>query len=187
MSRVGLLGGSFDPVHHGHLLAARALRESLGLDEVRLVPAGEQPFKAGRHAAGPRDRAAMVTLGVAGEPGLVCETSEVDRPGPSYTVDTLRALGEASPATEWYLCVGADAAAELPAWREAARIPELATIVVFRRPGAVPPSGPYRFAEVPQVDISATDIRSRVAAGRSIRYLVPDPVADYIATHRLYR
>lgn len=187
MSRVGLLGGSFDPVHHGHLLAARALRESLGLDEIRLVPAGEQPFKAGRHAASPRNRAAMVALGVAGEAGLACETAEVDRPGPSYTVDTLRALAEGSPATEWYLCVGGDAAAELPTWREAARIPELATIVVFRRPGAVTPAGPYRLAEVPQVDISATDIRSRVAAGRSIRYLVPDPVADYIATHRLYR
>ena len=187
MSRVGLLGGSFDPVHHGHLVVARALREALGLDAVRLVPAGEQPFKAGRHAASPRDRAAMVALGVAGEPGLACETAEVDRPGPSYTVDTLRDLAERAPATEWYLCVGADAAVDLPTWHEAARIPELATIVVFRRPGAVPPPGPYVRSEVPQLDISATDIRARVAAGRSIRYLVPDPVADYIATHRLYR
>jgi nicotinate-nucleotide adenylyltransferase len=187
VSRVGLLGGSFDPVHHGHLLAARALRESLGLDEMRLVPAGEQPFKAGRHAAGARDRAAMVALGLAGEPGLACETAEVDRSGPSYTVDTLRHLAECSPATEWYLCVGADAAADLPTWHEAARIPELATVVVFRRPGAGPPPGSYLLAEVPQLDISATDIRARVAAGRSIRFLVPDPVADYIATHRLYR
>ncbi|HEX9166166.1 MAG TPA: nicotinate-nucleotide adenylyltransferase [Gemmatimonadales bacterium] len=187
MSRVGLLGGSFDPVHHGHLLVARALREALGLDEVRLVPAGEQPFKAGRHAAAAGDRAAMVCLAVTGEPGLACETAEVDRAGPSYTVDTLRALRERSPGTEWFLCVGADAAADLPAWHEAARIPELATVVVFRRPGAEPPPGSYRYAEVPQIDISATDVRSRVGSGRSIRYLVPEAVADYIATHRLYR
>jgi nicotinate-nucleotide adenylyltransferase len=187
VSRVGLLGGSFDPVHHGHLLAARALRERLQLDEVRLVPAAQQPFKAGRHAAGAADRAAMVGLAVAGEPGLACDTIEVERPGPSYTVDTLRALRERSPAATWFLCLGADAAAELPAWRDAGSLPDLATIVVFRRPGATVPPGPYRQAEVPQVDISATDIRSRVRSGRSIRYLVPEAVADYIATHRLYR
>jgi nicotinate-nucleotide adenylyltransferase len=187
VTRIGLFGGSFDPVHHGHLLVARALREALGLDEVRLVPAGEQPFKAGRHAAPAADRAAMVGLAVAGEPGLGCDRIEVERAGPSYTVDTLRALHAREPGAEWCVCVGADAAAELPAWREAARIPELATVVVFRRPGAEPPAGPYRYAEVPQVDISATDIRSRVRSGRSIRYLVPEAVATYIAAHGLYQ
>lgn len=187
MSQVGLLGGSFDPVHHGHLLAARALRERLGLDEVWLVPAAQQPFKAGRHAAGAADRAAMVALAVAGEPGLACDPVEVDRGGPSYTVETLRALRARCPATTWFLCVGADAAAELPAWREAGSLPDLATIVVFRRPGAMVPPGSYREVELPQVDISATDIRTRVRSGRSIRYLVPDAVADYIAAHRLYR
>lgn len=187
MSRVGLLGGSFDPVHHGHLLAARALREGLALDEVRLVPAGEQPFKAGQHGAGAEARAEMVARAVAGEPGLACERLEVDRPGPSYTVDTLRALRAREPDAEWVLCLGADAAADLPSWREAERLPELATLVAFRRAGGPPPSGPFQVAEVPLVDISATSIRSRVRAGRSIRWLVPEVVAAYIATHRLYR
>lgn len=187
MSRVGLLGGSFDPVHHGHLIVARALRERLGLDGLRLVPAGEQPFKRGAHHASAADRAAMVELALAGEDGLACDRREVTRPGPSYTVDTLRSLAATEPGASWFLCVGADAVQELPAWREAEALPGLATVVVFHRPGARPASGPWQQVEVPQVEISSTDIRARVQAGRSIRYLVPEAVAGFIATHRLYQ
>lgn len=187
MSRIGVLGGSFDPVHHGHLIVARALREGLELDEVRLVPAGEQPLKRGAHHASAVDRAAMVELALAGEDGLACDRREVTRPGPSYTVDTLRSLAAAEPGASWYLCVGADAAQELPAWHEAEALPGLATIVVFQRPGVRQATGPWQQLEVPQVEISSTDIRARVRAGRSIRYLVPEAVAGFIATHRLYQ
>lgn len=184
--RIGVLGGSFDPVHHGHLLAARGLRERLGLDEVRLIPAGEQPFKTGRHGAPAAARAAMAELAVEGEPGLLVDRIEVDRPGPSFTVDTLEALASRLPGTNLTLLLGADAAAEFDAWRTPARIRALAEVVVFSRVGAGPAPGGFRTVELPAVDISATAIRARVRAGQSIRYLVPDPVAAYIAAHRLY-
>lgn len=185
--RVGVLGGSFDPVHHGHLIAARALREALGLDEVRLVPAGRQPFKREGHGAPAADRAAMTELAVANEPGLAADRIEADREGPSYTVDTLDALHQRWPGAELTLLVGADAAAEFPAWRDAGRIERLARIVVFTRAGAGPaPAGRPAIA-VPAVEISSTEIRARVRAGRSIRYLVPDAVEAYVAGHRLYR
>jgi nicotinate-nucleotide adenylyltransferase len=185
--RLGLFGGSFDPVHHGHLLAARALGESLGLAEVRLVPAGTQPFKQGRHWAAARDRAAMVALAVGGEPGLAVERLEVERTGPSYTVDTVRALLAASPGVELTVFVGSDAAAELAQWKEADQLRRLARVVVFRRAGAPVPGVGLEEAEVPAFEVSSTEIRARVQAGRSIRYLVPDVVAEYIASHRLYR
>lgn len=187
---VGLFGGSFDPVHHGHLIVARAVAEAAGLREVRFVPAREQPFKSGRHGAEAGHRAAMLELAVAGEPGFRVEPLELERPGPSYTVDTLRALHAREPGVRFALMVGADAARELPQWKEAAALPGLATLVVFARPGAAVPAGlPDRtiVVEAPQVDISATAIRARVRAGRSVRYLVPDAVAAYVATHRLYR
>ncbi|MBS1241718.1 MAG: nicotinate (nicotinamide) nucleotide adenylyltransferase [Gemmatimonadetes bacterium] len=185
--RVGLFGGSFDPIHHGHLLTARALLESGQVDQVRLVPAGEQPFKAGGHWAAAADRAAMVTLGVDREPGLVVERLEVERAGPSYTVDTVRALQAALPGSELTVFVGSDAAAEFPQWKEAETLRTLARVVVFRRPGALQPSLGAEEIAVPQLDISSTDIRARIRAGRSIRYLVPEGVASYIATHRLYQ
>ncbi len=185
---VGLLGGSFDPVHHGHLVTAVVLRELLELSEVRLVPAGAQPFKAG-HAAPGEHRLRMVELAVADYPGLAVERAELDRPGPSYMVDTLRQLRAREPGESWALLVGADAAADFSSWREAETISELAKVVFFGRAGhAPPPSGP-RDAEqvtVRAIEISATDIRARVRHGRSIRYWVPDAVAEYVATHRLY-
>lgn len=183
--RIGVLGGSFDPVHHGHLLAARGLREALGLDEVRLIPAAEQPFKTGRHGASGAARAAMAELATQGEPGLAVDRIEVERPGPSYTVDTLEALAARWPGAAITLLLGADAAVEFDAWRAPERIRALAEVVVFTRAGA--PSVPrWREVTLPAVDISATAIRARVRAGLSIRYLVPDPVAAYIAAHRLY-
>jgi len=186
---VGLLGGSFDPIHHGHLIAAQSTRDQLGLAELRFVPAREQPFKQGQHRAPVAARAAMIRLAIEGEPGLVLEPIELDRPGPSYTIDTLRALHEREPGQRFILLLGADAAAELGAWREAAAIPALAEIAVFARPGTRVPSSPLisRRLEVPALDISATEIRRRVGRGLSIRYWVPDAVAAFIAAQGLYR
>jgi nicotinate-nucleotide adenylyltransferase len=188
MPSIGLLGGSFDPVHHGHLIVARVAAESLALDELRFVPAREQPFKRGRHAAPAADRAAMLDLAVAGAPGFAVERSELDRPAPSYSVDTLLALRAREPEAKLTLLLGADAAAELEAWHRAAELPALARIVVFARPGAPVPVSPLIAAAVtvPAIEISATEIRRRVRTGRPIRYWVPDAVAEYVARHRLY-
>lgn len=183
---VGLLGGSFDPVHHGHLVTAVVLRELLGLGEVRLVPAGLQPFKTG-HAAPGEHRLRMLELAVADYPGLAVDRAELDRPGPSYMVDTLRTLRVREPGESWTLLVGADAATDFPSWREAEAIGELARVVFFDRAGQPPPARrDTDRVEVPAIDISATDVRARVRDGRSIRYWVPDAVAEYIASHRLY-
>jgi nicotinate-nucleotide adenylyltransferase len=130
----------------------------------------------------------MLSLAVAGTPGFTVELGELERPGPSYTVDTLRALRKREPAADFILLLGADAAADLPAWREADQIPRLARVVVFARPGSPVPDSPLVSAavEVPEIDISATEVRNRVRRGQSIRYWVPDAVAEYIKTHRLY-
>jgi nicotinate-nucleotide adenylyltransferase len=185
---IGLFGGSFDPVHHGHLIVAQVARETLALEAVRFVPAREQPFKQGRHRSSPSDRAAMLSLAIAPTPGFELEPVELNRPGPSYTVNTLRALRERQPRGDFVLLLGADAAAELPAWREADRIPELARVVVFARPGASVPSFPAisEVIKVPGLDISATEVRRRVSRGQPINYWVPDSVAEYISRHRLY-
>jgi nicotinate-nucleotide adenylyltransferase len=185
---IGLLGGSFDPVHHGHLIVGQVAAEKLRLDELRFVPAREQPFKRGQHRTSAEQRAAMLSLAVAGTRGFAVELSELERPGPSYTVDTLRALRKREPAADFILLLGADAAADLPAWREADQIPRLARVVVFARPGSPVPESPLvsSVVEVPEIDISATEVRNRVRRGQSIRYWVPDAVAEYIKTHRLY-
>ncbi len=183
-----LFGGSFDPVHLGHLVVAEAAADALGA-RVRLMPAREQPFKRGAARATPAQRVEMLDLAVRGNPRLAVERIELDLPAPSYTVHTLRALAEREPGNRFTLLLGADAAAERPAWHEAGALPGLADIVVFGRPGcAIAPNLPIRrVIEVPAIEISATDVRWRVAAGRSIRYLVPDAVREYIAAHGLYR
>lgn len=186
---VGLFGGSFDPVHHGHLITARVVQEALGLEAVWFVPAGEQPFKQGRHGAPAAARARMLELAIAGEPGWRVEPIELERSGPSYTVDTLRALRVREPGTEFALLLGADTARDLPAWHEAGALPGLATLVVFARAGEAPPAGlppGTRTVAVPRVDLSATAVRERVRTGRSIRYFVPEPVARWVAEQRLY-
>ncbi len=185
---VGLFGGSFDPIHHGHLLVGLAAVEALGLASLRFVPARVQPFKVGRHGATPEQRAAMVALAIADEPRFALERLELDRPGPSYTVDTLRALKTREPNVEFVLLVGADAAAELGSWREAEALPGLARVVVLTRGGAPASASPlvWRTLVVPAVEISATDVRARVRAGTTVRWRVPDAVARYIASERLY-
>lgn len=185
---IGIFGGSFDPVHHGHLIVGQVAAERMKLDSLRFLPAREQPFKAGRHRTGAEHRAAMLLHAVAGARSLTVDRSELNRPGPSYTVDTLRELRRQEPAAEFVLLIGADAAAELPAWKEAERLPELARIAVFGRPGSPVPSLPWitTVVEVPAIGISATEVRRRAREGLSLRYWVPDAVAEYIASHRLY-
>lgn len=182
--RIGILGGSFDPIHHGHLITAQVLHEQLGLDGIRLMPAAHQPLKPAGHLASAAHRAAMVNLAVAGVPGLSVELIEVERGGDSWTVETLRALRAREPGTEWVLLVGSDAVREMPRWREVARIPELAEVVPFFRNGTPPEVGGVA---TPQIAISSTAVRARVRAGLSIRYWVPEAVAEYVATHRLYQ
>lgn len=186
--RIGIFGGSFDPVHHGHLIAAVSLAEALKLDEVRMVIAREQPLKGDLHGAAAQHRARMVELAAQSTPVLRPDRRELQRLGPSYTVDTLRDLQSEEPESQLMLLVGSDAASEMNRWHEPEAIRELARVVVFRRgePASASRPAPAEFA-VPRVDISSTEIRRRVAAKRSIRYWVPDVVADYIATHRLYQ
>ncbi len=188
MPSIGLLGGSFDPVHHGHLIVGQIAAETLGLDVILFLPARQQPFKLGRHAAAAADRAAMLDLAVAAAPGFAVERAELERPAPSYSVDTLEALRAQHPGIAFTLLLGADAAAELEAWHRAPELPGLARIVVFGRPGTPIPTSPLIAAtvEVPAVQISATEIRQRVRTGRPIRYWVPDAVAEYVTRHRLY-
>ncbi len=186
--RLGVFGGSFDPVHHGHLIVAAEAWRRLDLTHVRLIPAGQQPLKAGGHGASAADRLAMLRLAVADDERFVVDAREVSRRGPSYTVDTLRELRTEIPQASLSLLLGSDTACDLPRWHEAAALPALATIVVLTRPGTPVPPLPLvtRTLEVPAVDIAATGIRERCRRHESIRYLVPGPVAQYIAERRLY-
>ena len=188
-----LFGGSFDPVHVGHLVVAETVAEALGRP-VRFLPAREQPFKRAAHEASPEQRAAMLDLAAAGNPRFAVERIELGLPVPSYTVRTLEALARRDPAAagggnRYTVLLGADAARDLADWWEVEKLPALAEVVVFARPGAAVPRSPLitRVVDVPAIDLSATDIRARVRAGRSIRYLVPDAVREYIAAHGLYR
>ena len=185
---IGLFGGSFDPVHHGHLIVAQIAYEVLGLEQIHFLPARQQPFKHGRHRSSPEHRAAMLALAIEPVPHFVLDQLELERSGPSYTVDTLRALRANNPAAEFTLLVGADAAKDLPGWRDVDQIFELAQLVLFARPGAAIPSLAWRVRsiQVPAVEISATEVRRRVSLGQPIRYWVPDKVAEYISQHRLY-
>jgi nicotinate-nucleotide adenylyltransferase len=185
---IGLFGGSFDPVHHGHLIVGRVAMEQLGLDQLCFVPARQQPFKQGRHRTSAEHRAAMLLLAIRGAPGFEVETAELDRPGPSYTVPTLEAIRKRDPSSQLVLLLGADAAADLAGWRDVERIPELARLVVFARPGSAVPQSRLiaQVIPVPAIDVSATDIRRRVSRQLPIRYWVPDEVAEYIARHQLY-
>jgi len=183
-----LFGGSFDPVHLGHLVVAEAVAEALDAT-VRFLPAREQPFKRAAHEATPEQRVEMLEQAVTGNPRLRVERIELGLPVPSYTVRTLRALHAREPGNRFTLLLGADAAQDLAAWWEVEALPSLADVAVFARPGSAVPRHRLigRVIEVPAIALSATQVRERVRAGKSIRYLVPEAVREYIAAHGLYR
>ena len=183
--RLGILGGSFDPIHNAHLIVAQLAREALALDRLLLVVSARQPLKAG-HGADAADRLQMATLACAGLEGIEADGREVARGGPSYTVDTLRELGREDPGAELVLLLGTDAARDLPRWHEAGEVRRLARLVAFARGGEAPPAGMEPLT-IPELAISSTEIRARLAAGRSVRGWVPESVADYISGLALYR
>jgi nicotinate-nucleotide adenylyltransferase len=182
--RVGLLGGSFDPVHYGHLRAAQWALEAFDLQEVRLIPARQSPFK-GPCVASAEARRAMLDLATDDNRALMVDGCELEREAPSYTVDTLRALTRRMPEAHFTLILGSDAAAGLDQWRESSEIGKLADIRVLTRSGD-PAPGP-RSDVFPGLSISSTEIRNWVQAGRSIRYLTPESVRLYIEEKGLYR
>jgi nicotinate-nucleotide adenylyltransferase len=195
----GVFGGTFDPVHLAHLALAEAAREAADLERVLFVPAAVPPHKVGVAITAAADRLAMVELAIAGNPAFAVSRLELARPGPSYTVDTLRELA-ADPATgDLWLILSAETFLQLPRWRDPDRIVALAGLIVAPRDG-FPEAGPAflrehfgetpvraRFLEGPRLRISASELRTRAAKGHSLRYLVPDAVAAYIGDHALYR
>ena len=188
--RLGIFGGTFDPPHIGHLLAAVDAVERLALDRLVLVPAATQPLKTGRVTAAADHRLAMTRLLVEGDSRFEVDPVEIERAGLSFSVDTLAAFAERHPTAERYFLVGADVLRTFDRWREPARVLELATLVVLTRDdGQEEMTIPATAQRLPtrRVDVSSTEIRARVAAGRSLRGFVPDSVAAYIAAHGLYR
>ncbi len=200
--RIGLFGGSFDPIHVGHLISARSLAETLDLSRVILIPSARPPHKQGVSITAPEHRLAMVRLAAEGEDLFEVSDLELARPGPSFTLDTVdhfrRVFGEDAPL---FWLIGADSLPEVPTWHRVVDLVQRVTIVTATRPGwRSPEVGPLAQAigeqaarrllehclQTPGIDVSATQIRRRRAAGRSIRFLVPDPVWTYINHHGLY-
>lgn len=195
--RLGIYGGTFDPIHYGHLLLAERCREELQLDEVWFIPAGSPPHKQGSVTTPPKARAAMVEFAVSGFPEFRVSRIEMDRGGPSYTVQTLEQIRASDPAREVFLLMGADSIAELVTWKDPARILELAQVVAVNRAGESPDLSSLsdllqqtgrtvRTVEMPAMGISASNIRSRIAHKQSIRFLTPRPVEMYIRQNNLY-
>jgi nicotinate-nucleotide adenylyltransferase len=190
--RVGLFGGSFDPVHAAHVALAGAALAELRLDEVRWIPAG-QPWQKERQITPAAHREAMVRLAIAHEPRFVLDRIELGRAGPSYTVDTVQALTTAQPGTQWFLIIGQDQYAGLHTWKDWRALLGMVVLAVANRPGGVQTADPevlrlpHLRVLLPMLDIAATDIRHCVAQGRDVSKLVPPGVARYIETHGLYR
>ena len=185
--RIGIFGGSFDPIHNAHLIVAQLAREQLALDEVRFVVAAAQPLKPDGHAAPPNARAAMVERAIAGIDGFVLDRRELLRDGPSYTVDTLAELRAEDPTSSWVLLIGADAAVRFSTWRRPTEIRRMCQVAVFRRADMAAPVGFDLAVTVPSLSISSTDVRARAAACLPLTGWVPPAVADYISGLRLYR
>ena len=185
-ARIGVFGGTFDPVHVGHLAIALAALESVPLDRVLFVPVRRSPLKDRDPLASTADRVAMLETAIASEPRFALSRAELEREGVSYTVDTLEQLRSQG---ELFLILGSDALADLARWRAPDRIRELATIIVAARPGAPEPDAMHgaRTFDAPRLDISSRELRARAARGMSLRYLVPDAVWEHIKRHGLYR
>ena len=196
---IGVLGGTFDPIHNGHIIVAEVTRFWLNFDEVLFVPAGQPWLKEGSSILAAEHRVQMVHLAIANEPCFKLSTVEIDRAGPSYTVDTIAELqAQVGSGDELFFILGWDSLAKLPQWREPSRLIKMCHLVAVSRPGypcpalnsleAVIPGLSQRLIllDKPEVDIDATEIRKRVAQGLSIRHLVPEPVDGYIRQHKLY-
>jgi nicotinate-nucleotide adenylyltransferase len=200
--RIGIFGGTFDPVHQGHLIVAEQCREQAGLDQVWFVPAARPPHKQEQPLTPFPQRAEMLALAVAGQPAFRVEPLEQDRPGPSYTADTLEEIQRRQAGLELELIVGTDVLPDLPHWHEPGRIIQLAGLLIVPRAGwqiwppaqlraalRLPPETALRQQVIhsPLIEISSRDLRRRVGEGRSIRYLVPRAVEAYVEGHHLYR
>ena len=184
------MGGTFDPIHHGHLVAASEAADAFSLDEVIFVPTGNPGNKTA--ISSPEHRYLMTVIATAANPRFTVSRVDIDRPGITYTIDTLTELSKARPEADLYFISGADAIAQILAWKEVDSIWSLAHFVAVTRPGhklELPQVKEARITqlEVPALSISSTDIRNRAAAGKPIWYLVPDGVVQYIAKHKLYR
>jgi nicotinate-nucleotide adenylyltransferase len=199
VARIGILGGSFNPPHLAHLVCASEAATQLGLDRVLLTPVAAPPHKDAERDPGPRERLELCRLAIAGDERLGLCDLEVDRGGPSYTIDTLRELHARTPEDHLTFITGGDIALGLPSWHEPEAVLGLARLAVADRSGSAredvaariaqhfPDAPPPLFFDMPRLDISSSQIRRRIAEGRPIRYLVPDPVAEHIARGRLYR
>jgi nicotinate-nucleotide adenylyltransferase len=197
--KVGILGGTFDPVHNGHLVIAGEVKGTFGLDRILFIPARQSPFKTDYAVTTAESRLEMLRLAVAGRPEYAVSTIEVERPGISYTVDTISELKKQyGEGNEWFFIMGWDSLERFDEWREPERIIELCFVVAVPRPDSVKPdlerletkvpgiASRVIFTDSPLVDISSTDIRDMVSRGQSIDHLVPAAVAEYIQKHRLY-
>ena len=202
LKRLGIFGGSFDPVHNGHLLLAECCREQCRLDEVWFLPAAAPPHKVGHVLAPAKARVEMLELAISGHEAFRVSPLEIDRGGVSYTVETLRAMSSQEPQAALFLLMGADSLRDLPSWREPAEILALAVPAVVRRAGSAEPDfGPLASlvdakrldaiqasqVTMPQMELSSTDLRQRAKEGRSLRYRIPRSVEKYIETQGLYR
>ena len=189
---MGVMGGTFDPIHHGHLVAASEVAGLFGLDEVVFVPTGQPWQKSEREVSAPEDRYLMTVIATASNPRFSVSRVDVDRGGPTYTIDTLTDLQRQHPDTELFFITGADALAQIVSWRETDKLFQLAHFVGVTRPGyqladADLPRGAVSLVEVPALAISSTDCRDRVRRGMPVWYLVPDGVVQFIEKRGLYR
>jgi nicotinate-nucleotide adenylyltransferase len=190
--KIGVMGGTFDPIHHGHLVAASEVADRFALDEVLFVPTGQPWQKTDRTVSPPEDRYLMTVIATASNPRFSASRIDVARSGPTYTVDTLSELHEALPDAELFFITGADALAQILSWRDVDRVFRYAHFVGVTRPGYELgddhlPDGVASLVEVPAMAISSTACRERVAQGRPVWYLVPDGVVQYITKRGLYR
>lgn len=196
--KIGIFGGTFDPVHYGHLLLAETCREQLELHVVRFVPAGSPPHKTGNAITDGHTRADMLKLAVSGYPEYQIDRREIRRQGPSFTVDTLTEFRSEHPDDELFFLMGADSLVEMPTWRQPERIVELATVVAVNRPGVALPTTAalekqigrladrVRVISMPGTDLSASALRQRVRDGRPLRFMTPKAVEAFIRQHDIY-
>ncbi len=190
--RIGIMGGTFDPIHHGHLVAASEVADFFSLDEVIFVPTGQPWQKDDRKVSAAEDRYLMTVIATAANPRFSVSRVDIDRPGETYTIDTLRDLRRERPDAEFYFITGADALAKMISWRDAEELFTMAHFVGCTRPGhrltmsSLPPER-VSLVEIPALAISSTECRERVRGGHPIWYLVPDGVVQYISKSGLYR